>query len=463
MAVASDSGRIKPPAAATLASRAFILEGPIVPGLLRLGLPTLVVITVQTLVGVAEAYFVSFLGTDALAGVAVVFPVLMLMQMMANGGFGQGVASAIARAIGGNRFADAQALAFHALVLALVLGGVFMAAALFGGPLLYRALGAREGALAAALTFSNITFLGAVPIWMTALLAAVLRGSGQVKVPALITFTGALVLVPLSPALIFGLGPLPRLGIAGGAAANGLYATLCAVAMLLYLRMGRSGLRLAVTPLRWRLFKDILGVGTLSALSTVQTNLTVALVTGAVGLYGTAAIAGYGVAARLDYLLIPLLFGFGTAAVTMVGTAIGAGDVARARRVAWVGALIGGGATGLIGVVVATFPTLWLRLFTDDAAALATGAQYLRLVAPFYWLFGVGLMIYFASQGAQRVLVPLLGGTARLLLAGVVGWFASARFGLSLAGLFAFVAAAQVVFGAVCVAGLAFGRWGKKA
>ena len=428
--------------------REFILRGPIVSGLLKLGLPTLVVITVQTLVGVAEAYFVSFLGTDALAGVAVVFPVQMLMQMMANGGFGQGVASAIARALGGKRRDDAVALAFHALVLAAVLGTAFMAAALAGGPYLYRAMGAEGGALEAALTFSNITFLGAIPFWMMALLAAVLRGSGEVRAPAIIAFTGAVVLVALSPALIFGFGPLPRLGVAGGAAANALFAAVSTIALLVYLRT-RAGLKLGVAPMRWRLFKDILGVGTLSAVSTIQTNLTVALVTGAVGLYGTAAIAGYGIASRLDYLLIPLMFGFGTASVTMVGTAIGAGDIDRARRVAWVAAAMGAVVTGVIGVTVAIFPTLWLGLFTSDPAVLATGTQYLRIVAPFYVFFGAGMMIYFSSQGAQRVLLPVIGGTARLVLAGLVGWYAAARFGLDLAALFAIVAVSHVIFCAV--------------
>jgi putative MATE family efflux protein len=431
--------------------RDFILKGPIVSGLVRLGLPTLVVITVQTLVGVAEAYFVSFLGTAALAGVAVVFPVQMLMQMMANGGFGQGVASATARAIGGKRHGDAQALAFHALILAIVLGAAFMAAALIGGPWLYRAMGAEGAAFEAALIYSNVTFLGSIPFWAVALLAAVLRGSGEVRAPALIAFVSAVVLVPLSPALIFGFGPLPALGVAGGAAANVLFAMVSTIALLVYLRAGRSGLRLVGVPLRWPLFKDILGVGTLSAISTVQTNLTVALVTGAVGLYGTAAIAGYGIAARLDYLLIPLLFGFGTAAVTMVGTAVGAGDIARARRVAWTAAAIGAAATGLIGVVVALFPRLWLGLFTDDAAVLATGSAYLHIVAPFYAFFGAGMMIYFSSQGAQRVLVPVLGGTARLVLAGVAGWYLAAKLGLPLTGLFVIVAAAHVIFAANCL------------
>ena len=450
----------RPPARAP-SSKDFILHGPILSGLLRLGLPTLIVIMVQTLVGVAETYFVSLLGTDALAGAAVVFPVLMLMQMMANGGFGGGVASAVSRAIGAGRPQDAQALIFHALVLASLLGLIFTVLALVGGPYLYRALGAEHGALAAALAYSNAIFIGAIPLWISALLAAALRGAGQVRAPALISFVGAIVLVPLSPLLIFGWGPLPKFGIAGGGAAVAIYSTASALALIVYLCFGRTGLRLSFAPLRLSLFKDILGVGGLSALGTIQTNLTVALVTGAVGLYGTDAIAGYGIASRLDYLLIPMLFGLGTGVLTMVGTAVGAGDKLRARRVAWIGAAVGGVATGVIGALAAIFSSAWVGLFSSDPVVLATGTLYLRIVAPFYVLFGVGMMVYFASQGADRVALPFFAGTMRLVIAGCVGWVASAHFGIGLAGLFAVVAGSYVLYAVICIVAMRAARLGK--
>jgi MATE family, multidrug efflux pump len=453
----SDLSATSSPPSGTVSS---LLDGPIVPGMLRLGLPTLVVLLVQTLVGVAETYFVSFLGTEALAGVGLVFPVLMLMQMMANGGIGGGVAAAVARALGAGRRNDAEALLLHTLVLGLVFGLSFTLLALVGGPWLYRTLGGENGSFVAALTYSNAIFLSATPLWVTALLSAALRGAGNVKVPALIIFAGAVVLVPLSPALIFGWGPFRGLGIGGAGAAVGIYYTAAAVGLIAYLRSSRATVRLVGTRLDFRLIRDIMGVGGLSSIGAVQANLTVALVTGAVGFYGAEAIAGYSTAARLDYLLIPLLFGFGTAVVTMVGANVGAGRSLRARRVAWTGAVIGGGAAGLIGIVAALFPRLWLGLFTNDDAVLAAGALYLRTVAPFYSLFGAGFMLYFASQGAGRVLLPVLGATARLLVAGVAGWLASFWLSISLAGLFAIVATSAALFGLICIAAVRSKAWG---
>jgi Na+-driven multidrug efflux pump len=255
----------------------------------------------------AETYFVSFLGTEALAGVALVFPVLMLMQMMANGGIGGGVSSAIARAMGANRRADAEALVWHAVVLGGAFGLAFAVAAIIGGPIVYRAMGGTGATLTAALTYSTVVFAGAIPVWIAALLSSALRGSGNVNVPALVTLAGAAILVPLSPALIFGWGPFPRLGVAGGGVAVVIYYVFAAIALVSYLRSSRSLLKLRILPLQGRLFKDILGVGLLSAIGTVQVNLTVTLVTAAVGRFGADAIAGYGIASRLDYNQIPLL------------------------------------------------------------------------------------------------------------------------------------------------------------
>jgi putative MATE family efflux protein len=401
-------------------------------------------------VNVAEGYYVGLLGTDALAGVALVFPVYMLMMMMSGGGLGSGVASAVARAVGGGRQRDADALVLHAIVLAVIVGALFTWGTIQGGPWLYRSLGGRDGALEAALTYSNWIFAGSIAIWLVNLLSAALRGSGNVKVPALVTLGGALVMIPASPALIFGFGPIPRLGIAGGGLAFALYFGGASLVLLRYMASGRSGLALRWAPLQWRLFADILKVGLPTALSTVQTNLTVILVTGAVGLFGTHALAGYGIASRLDYLLIPVLFGLSSAVLTMVGVNIGAGRRPRAREIAWTGGLVGAGFTGLVGLVVALYPGLWLNLFTDEADVLGPATTYLSIVAPAYGLFGLGFVVSFAGQGAGHMLWPFLGVTGRLVVAAGLGWVAVSVFGAGIATLAAIVAVSFVAYAAVC-------------
>lgn len=443
------SQRMMSPEKATVT---LMLSGPIIPVMLRLAVPTVVVLLVQTLVGVIETYFVSSLGANVLAGVAVVFPVLMLMQMMANGGIGGGVASAVARASGAGRRADAQSLVWHGVVIAGFAGTSFAAALIIGGDALYEWMGVDGPALQAALEYSNIVFAGSPLIWLVALLSAALRGAGDTKTPANITLVGAAILLPLSPALIIGWGPIPSFGVAGAGIAVLTYYVLAALFLVRHMRSERSVIRLSRSPLSIHLVKDILSVGLLSAIGTVQVNLTVAIVTSAVGRFGADAIAGYGIASRLDYLQIPLLFGFGSALMTMVGVNIGAGQVQRAKRITWIGAAIAFAFTELLGIGVAIFPEIWLSIFSDEPDVLAVGASYLRNVAPFYGAIGIGMALYFAGQGAKRVLWPVLAGTARMIIAAVVGWIAVTHFHAELPALFKIVALSAFVYGGITMA-----------
>src|SRR3977135_1949728 len=153
-----------------------LLEAPITRTLLWLAVPNILVLGAQAAAGLVETYFIGKLGTESLAGVALVFPVVMLMQMMSAGAMGGGISSAIARALGAGRRADADALVLHALAIAVVFGLAFTAAVLAGGPWLYGAMGGTGASLAAALTYSNVIFASAVMLWLFNSLANVILG-----------------------------------------------------------------------------------------------------------------------------------------------------------------------------------------------------------------------------------------------------------------------------------------------
>jgi putative MATE family efflux protein len=439
----------------------LMLSGPIAATLLRFAAPTVVVVTVQALVSVIETYFVGFLGTHALAGVALVFPVVMLMQMMSAGGMGGGVSSAIARALGAGRKSDANALAVAAVIIAIALGLIFTGAALVWGRSLYVLLGGEGVALEVALVYSNIIFAGSVALWLLNTLGAVLRGAGNMALPAKISLFGAVLLVPLSALLIFGWGPIPGLGVAGAGWAFVLYyvGASAVLASNLLSRHGAVSLRLRGVRVTRRHFAEILSVGTVSALMTVQANFIVIVVTGIVGAFGTAALAGYGLAVRLDYLLIPLLFGLGSAAVTLIGTNVGAGNIERARKIAWTAVAIGAGVTEIIGLVVGLAPELWIGIFSNAPDVVATGQTYLRIVGPFYGCFGAAMILYFCSQGTGRMIWPFVGGILRLLLATVGSWMAVHHFAVGLAGLSAVIAASFAAFALLNGLSLRRGAW----
>ena len=438
----------------------LLLEAPIAPTLLRLGAPNVLVMLAQAGVGLIETYFVGKLGTDALAGMALVFPAVMLMQMTSAGAMGGGIASAIARALGARRRDDADALVLHALLIAAVFALAFMVTVVAGGRWLYTRMGGSGGALDAAMVYSNWVFGGALLVWLFNTLSAVIRGAGNMALPAYVTVAGAVLLLPLSPLLIFGWGPLPGLGIAGGAIALLLYYLAGSAVLAAYLWSPRSLLRpsLRGLQLRWALFADILRVGLVGTVSTVATNLAIGITTALVGAYGTAAIAGYGTASRLEYLLVPLVFGLGAPLVAMVGTCIGAGQRERALRATWIGAAIAFAMTEAIGLWAAAYPAAWLSLFNTEPAMIEAGSQYLRIVGPWYGFFGLGLVLYFASQGAGRLLWPVLGNIARLVVAVAGGWLAL-HGGYAIAGVFAAQAAAMVVYGIANAWTIAGGAW----
>lgn len=445
--------------AATINPRTrMLLEGPIARTLMRLAWPNVLVMVAQATTGLIETYFVGELGTDALAGVALVFPAVMLMQMMSAGAIGGGIASAIARALGGGRRVDADALVPHALAIGLVFGLAFTVALLSGGRFLYRIMGGSGAALNAALIYSNVVFAGAILQWLYNSLASIIRGTGNMVVPAAVTCAGVATLVPLSPCLIFGWGPIPALGVAGGGAAVVAFYLVGTFVLGAYVVSGRSVVRFRLSGWRWPLFYDILKVGAVAALVTVQTNLTIAIATGLVGQSGGAAIAGYGTASRLEYLLIPLVFGLGGPLIALVGTNIGAGQNIRALSAAWIGAGIAALLCEAIGLAAALFPTAWLSLFDADPGMLDAGTRYFHRVGPVYGVFGLGMALYFAAQGAGRLLWPLVANMARLVIAAAGGLLAL-YLGGGPSGVFVALAVALVAFGAINAAAVASGVW----
>ena len=436
-----------------------LLQGPIVSTLIRLSWPNILVMLAQASTGLVETWWLSRLGTDVLAGMAVVFPVVMLMQMMSQGAMGGGISSAIARALGAGHQDVADAFVLHAILINMLFGAVFSGLVLGFGPSLYRALGGQGASLDGALNYSNVVFAGVTLLWVMNGLASVIRGTGNMLVPALVICGGVFVLVPLSPLLIFGIGPFPALGVAGGGAALVFYYIGGTAIFAWYILSGRNGVRLRRVRLQWRLFREILRVGAVAAITSLQTNLTVAITTALVGSwFGAADVAGYGTGARLEYLLGPLVFGIGGTLVAMVGMNIGAGQPGRALRIAFVGGTAAFILTEAIGVAAAIWPEAWLRLFDSNPAMLASGSAYLRAVGPFYGFYGLGFALYFASQGAGRLLWPLLAGLLRLIIATGGGWLALRLTG-SQGWMFTALAAGLVVYGILIPVSILRGAW----
>jgi len=423
---------------------------------LALAAPTSLLAVLQVAAQLAETALAARQGTAALAGWAVLLPFALLLQQMSAGAMGGGVVSAVARALGAKRVDEASALVLHALIIALV-GGLLFAIGLsvFARPMLAAVAG--PAAADAATAYAVWLFgAGAIPVWLANTLASVLRGGGR---HALAARTLVLMWI-VFPFLAWVLAEPAGFGLAGVGAALALVSWAAAIAMAFAVMRGGAGF---VPSLRARpsgeLFKRILAVGTVACVLATLANLTTILVTAQLRSHGVVAVAAYGIAARLEFLVVPLAFGVGSALTALVGRAVGGGDWPTARRTAWVGGLLSFAVTGVIGLGVGLVPLGFAQLFTRDAAVADIAARALGFTGPAFGGFGLGMAMYFASMGAGRMRWPVLAALARIGLAVGGGWWLANVAGLGLEGHFIGVALGITAYGAITASSVRPGAW----
>lgn len=441
--------------------KSALLDGPILRTLVGLAWPNVIGLSAGTCVVIAETSYIGRLGVESLAAMALVFPCVILMMTMSGGAMGGAVASAIARALGAGDRERASTLASHALLIGIAFGLVFMLGMLIFGPRLLELLGGRGNVLTQAIAYTQVFFGGAVLPWLLNTMAGVLRGTGNMRLPSFLMLNSAVWQIVLGGTLGLGLGPVPQFGMRGVAAGALTAYTMNIAIMGWYLFSGRARVVPRVRGLRiqWAMFFDILKVGAIACFSPLQSVLTISILTHMLAKFGTAILAGYGVGARLEFLLTSIAFSFGIASVPMIGMAVGAGRIARARRIAWTAGVSAFLAVGTPACLVAIFPDLWVNIFTDNATVRDASHQYLSTVAPFYAFIGLASAMYFSSQGAAKVLGPVLAQTARLIYISACGWWLSTH-GATAQSFFWLAASSMVVLGVLSCSSVVLTRWG---
>lgn len=427
--------------------------------IVALAAPTTLLAAAQVAALLIEPWLAARQGTLALAGWALVLPFALLLGQMTAGAMGGGVVSAIARALGAGKKDEAAALATHALVIACA------GAALFAIPLaifprsVLGAIGGAETAEAAAAYAAWLFGAGALPTWLTNTLASILRGGGRHALAARGVVGAWIAYPPLAWALMEPAG----MGLAGAGLAFALVMTGAALVMAAAVMSGRAGFTPSLrTPLRRALFHRILAVGLIACVMATIANLATILVTARIAHHGAAAVAGYGISARMEFLVIPLAFGVGSALTALVGRAVGGGDWAEARRIAWTGAALAACVTSAIAIPAAIFPAATAAAFTTDPAVRAIATEALSIIAWAMPGFGIGMAFYFAAMGAGRMAFPVAAGLSRIALAVGGGWVATDLLGFGLGGQFVAVALGITAYGALCAAAVRPGVWGPR-
>ena len=440
----------------------LLLHGPVIATLLRLGPPNVVVNVVLIAVTASvDAHFIGRFGPNALAGISLVFPLIMLMQQVANSSMGGAIAAAVARAIGAGRRGDASALVIHGVIVAAGLAAIFASVLLIGGPAIYRLIGGSGEVLEAALEYSNALFAGSLAYWMLSTLTSVVRGAGHAFVLAVVYVAAEALHIVLVPILMFGMGPIPALGITGAGIATVSSFTASTLFLAWYIASGRTAVELSFRGVRLtrRLFVEILRVGLPMMLQPSLNNVGLAFLTAYVGSLGAAQLAGFGVASRLEYILYPLTFGVDAGLIAIVGTNLGAGNYARVVRASWIGAGLAALITGCIGLYALIAPGTWASLFTDDAEVSKLAAQYLIVIALTYPFLGAGLTLASAFQAAGRPEWAVVGITGRVTIVIVGGWIAVHFLGGGLQSLALVAGAGLLVYGTIEMTAFRAGKW----
>jgi putative MATE family efflux protein len=438
-----------------------IFEGPVLSILVRFALPNMASMTAATLVVIAEMSYIGRLGLEPLAAIALVFPFIMLMGMMSAGAMGGGVSSAVSRAMGAGDVARASTLAGHALVIGLCGGLLFTVVLLVFGPTFFLLLGGEGRVLEQAVAYSSVLFSGAVGVWLTNTFASILRGTGNMKLPSATLLATAALQIIIGGTLGLGLFGVPQFGMRGVASGQLIAYAAATLFLGFWLFSGRSKLQLNPRTFRLRrdMFFDILKVGAIACLSPLQSVLTVLIFTRLLSRYGTVTLAGYGIGARLEFMLVPIAASIGMASVPIVGMNVGAGNIERARKVAWTAGLLAACVVGSVGVLLAIAPDLWAANFTSDPGVLDSARQYFQLAGPAFGFLGLALSLYFASQGSGKILGPVLAQSGRLVVV-ALGGALLLTLDAPAWTLFLLAATSMVVYGILAVLSVWLTAWG---
>ncbi len=440
-----------------------LLSAPPFALLVSLATPNSIAFFIQSIVSMTEVWIIGSLGTASLAAIALAFPLLMLMQTLPGGALGGAVASSIARALGAGQQERAERLIWHALAIAAIGAALVLVLFVVFGADFFIFLGGSNSVLEQAISYGLILSMGGLFLWFVGVLTAVFRGMGDMRFPALMMVINAVIQVPVSICLVTGALGLPQLGVAGAAVSAVLVSALISCVMLLRLGLGNTLIKLRLHRRLFSadLFADIMRVAAPASLSPLLTVATIVSLTAIVGGFGVSALAGYGIGSRIEFLMIPLIFGLGAAMTSLVGMSIGAGNQARAERIGWIGSFSAAVLAGSVGLTLALTGSLWIPVFTQDPEIYEAALSYIRIVGPCFVFMGLGFSLYFASQGAGAMLWPVVATVTRIFVAVGGALLFTRIFDLGLEGVYFAAALAMAFYGLVIAASLKLGAWRK--
>ena len=434
-----------------------LVGAPLAPTMFRLAVPGVIGAVLISSPGLIEATFLKTTGADALAAVALVYPLIILMGMFSAGAFGGAVSGFTARAIGAGDYNEASAVMVCAVLISLVGGVLMWGLVVTLGPYLYEYASNSSDVVEAAIRYAALVFPVIPAYWLINMLASVLRGTGDMIRPAWIAASLLLSYTLLAFLIIPGQGASLNDAIEAAALAMGGSYLFALTLAIYFVSQKTQSVRFRIAAFRTQTLILILKQGMLAASQSVMTIIYAMITTLIFSQFGTDWLAGFGLAVRLELIMVPVIFGIGASMIAIVGAYVGAGQRDLAISIAWRGILANVVLIGSVGLLLSLFPGTWCGLVGSDATVIANCSQSLSIIAPTYAFFAIGLSCYLASQALGTLGFPVFGALLRLLtVATGLYWVTNTT---SIDAALYLVAGAAIVYGVTVAVGLKLGPW----
>ncbi len=381
--------------------------GPVGSALVLLSVPMVLEMAMESLFAVVDVFFVSRVSANAVATVGVTESMLTIVYTVAMG-LGIGATAVVARRMGEKDDEGAALAAAQAIALGVIMSMVIGVIGWFNAERLLRLMGATPAMIDSSLGYTQVMFAGNATVTLLFLNNAIFRGAGDPAIAMRVLWIGNAINMVMDPVLIFGLGPFPELGVTGAAVATNIGRGIAVVIQLWTLSSGHSRIHIRrqhlelVPKVMWNVCR-LSGSGFLQIL--IDTSSYIGLVR-VIATFGSDALAGYTIAIRIVIFAMMPAWGFGNAAATMVGQALGAGKSERAELAVWTAAKYNAIVLGVVGVLFVVFASQIVSIFTTDAAVVPNAVDCLRIVSAGFVFFAYGLVFTQAFNGAGDTWTP---------------------------------------------------------
>ena len=440
----------------------------------KLAIPNICATFLSASTVIFDLWYIGKIGMTELAGVAYIFPIFMLTSMLSNGAFGGAISGATARAFGSKNLHLAECI-FRSAILISLFGSLLMMLLFFAiSERFFVFMNIDQEVSSAALSYGNILLGGIFLIWLFNIIISVTRGSGNTIIPAfswLIVLTFHVLLASFN--FVYIDGNLILKNNVTFLSENFLFNSLewSAISLLsgyffgilfilgFYFFGSHSYSFKFSKILQLDGFFKLIKSGSLASCQSLMTISLALFCTAVIGIFGSHWVAGFGIAIRLELLLIPIIFGVGGALIAIVGANVGANKYQRAVQMTWKGTVFSVLVVGIIGLFYSFYPHLWSNFFTYYPRAIEAAEVYLRVVAPFYAFFALGLGLYFVCQAFNTLFWPVIGTFLRLFFVVIITLILLYNNLATPYLLFVTMSSGLIIYGLFISLSLHFGPW----